>query len=284
MRLAISNIAWPAGSDAEVAPLLHAHGVEGVELALTKVWPEPLAASLAEVRAYRDGWEQRGLRIAALQALLFGKPHLTLFESDSQRRQTLEYLAGMIERAGQLGARALVFGSPKNRRRGERSPAEAWAIAVPFFRALGRIACRHDVSFCIEPNPPDYGCDFVTTVAEGVELVDAVSEDGFALHLDTAAMILAGDPLAASIASAGKRCRHFHVSAPFLAEVGDGTVIHDECARALHGRDYQGWVSIEMSEAKEVGVWPTAVGRALAFARTVYGTGERHVHATRHDG
>jgi D-psicose/D-tagatose/L-ribulose 3-epimerase len=282
MRLAISNIAWPAGADAEAAPLLHAHGVEGVELALTKVWPEPLDATLAEVRAYRDKWEQRGVRIAALQALLFGKPQLTLFGAESVRQQTLQYLAGMIERAGHLGAQALVFGSPKNRQRGDRSPAEATALAVPFFRELGRIAQRNGVSFCIEPNPPAYGCDFVTTAAEGIELVDAVGEEGFALHLDTAAMTLAGDPLAASIATAGERCRHFHVSAPHLAEVGEGPVSHSECARALRGRDYRGWVSIEMSEAKETGAWRATVERALAFAHTVYGTGERHVHATRH--
>ncbi|MGH7222535.1 MAG: sugar phosphate isomerase/epimerase family protein, partial [Gemmataceae bacterium] len=77
MRLAISNIAWPAGEDDAVAPLLHTHGVEGVELALTKVWPEPLEAMAAEVRAYRHSWEKQGPLIAALQALLFGKPHLT---------------------------------------------------------------------------------------------------------------------------------------------------------------------------------------------------------------
>src|SRR4051812_10329496 len=53
MRLAISNIAWPVGADDEAAPLLNAHGVEGVELALTKIWPEPLDASAADVRAYR---------------------------------------------------------------------------------------------------------------------------------------------------------------------------------------------------------------------------------------
>jgi D-psicose/D-tagatose/L-ribulose 3-epimerase len=279
MRLAISNIAWPAGADDAVAPLLQAHGVEGVELALTKIWPEPLDASEAEVRAYRQRWEKQGVRIAALQALLFGKPHLTLFDTETARQQTLEYLAGIIERAGWLGANALVFGSPKNRRRGERSASEAWAIAVSFFRAMGRSARRHGVSFCIEPNPPAYGCDFVTTIAEGVELVDAVAEEGFALHLDTGGMALSGDAPAASIAAAAARCRHFHISEPFLAEVGGGTTPHGECAAALRARDYSGWVSIEMSEAKEPDAWRAAVERALDFARATYAVGGVHVRA-----
>ncbi len=279
MRLAISNIAWPAGGDAAVAPLLHVHGVEGVELALTKIWPEPLAASAAEIRAYRDSWEKQGVRIAALQALLFGKPHLTLFGDEGVRRQTLDYLAAIIERASWLGAHALVFGSPKNRQCGERSPREAWAIAVPFFRELGRIAYRHGVCFCIEPNPSAYGCDFVTTVAEGVELVDAVAEEGFALHLDTGGMTLAGDAPRASIAAAAERCRHFHVSEPFLAEIGSETVRHDKFAEALRTRNYRGWVSIEMAETKETGAWRTAIDRAFAFVRTAYSAGGWHVHA-----
>lgn len=279
MRLAISNLAWPAGADAAVAPLLRAHGLEGVELALTKIWPEPLAASGADIRAYRDSWEKQGVRIAALQALLFGKPHWTLFGGDEARRQTLEYLGGIIERAAWLGARALVFGSPKNRQRGERSPREAWEIAVPFFRELGRIAHRQGVCFCIEPNPSAYGCDFVTTVAEGVELVDAVAEEGFALHLDTGGMTLAGDPPRASIAAAGERCRHFHISEPFLAEIGGATVVHGEWAEALRARDYRGWVSIEMAETKEAGGWSAAIERALALVRTVYGGGGEYVRA-----
>lgn len=279
MRLAISNIAWPAGADEDAAPLLHSHGVEGVELALTKIWPEPLAASAAEVIAYRQRWEKRGLRIAALQALLFGKPQLTIFDTEAVRRQTVDYLSGIIERAAWLGAAVLVFGSPKNRRRGELSPAEAWSLAVPFFRELGRHARRQGVCFCIEPNPAEYGCDFVTTVAKGIELVDAVAEEGFGLHLDTGGMALAGDVPAASIAAADERCRHFHISEPFLAEVGSGPAVHGECATALRARAYRGWVSIEMSQAKEPDAWRPAIERALALAKANYVGGSSHDRA-----
>jgi sugar phosphate isomerase/epimerase len=279
MRLAISNIAWPAGADDALAPVLLAHGVEGVELALTKIWSEPLAASSAEVRAYRDQWERCGMRIAALQALVFGKPHLTIFDTESVRRQLLVYLAGIIERAAWLGATALVFGSPKNRRRGERSLDEARVIAVPFFRELGRIAHDHGVYFCIEPNPKEYSCDFITTVAEGIELVEAVDQEGFGLHLDTGGMVLAGESPAASIMAAAEHSRHFHVSEPFLADLGCESAAHAGCAATLRSTGYTGWVSIEMAEAKEVGAWRAAIDRALSFVRATYSVGARHVAA-----
>lgn len=269
MRLAISNIAWPAGADAEVVPLLREHGVEGVELALTKVWPEPLEATGREVCAYRDFWESRGLRVVAFQALLFGKPGLTVFGSPAARRQALVYLKGMIALAARLGGYALVFGSPKNRLAGGLTPAEAEAVAVPFFRELGDFARDHGAALCIEPNPVEYGCDFVTRVAEGIALVDAVGSHGFGLHLDAGGMRLSSDP-EDSCARAGRRCRHFHVSEPFLKEVGSPDVPHAAFARSLRRGGYDGWVSVEMNEANLKPTWREGVARSLAFARSTY--------------
>ena len=52
--------------------------------------------------------------------------------------------------------------------RGAVSPVDALSIAVDFFSAtLGEHAAARDVTLCIEANPPEYGCDFVTTTAEG---------------------------------------------------------------------------------------------------------------------
>jgi sugar phosphate isomerase/epimerase len=272
MRLAVSNIAWPAGADAEAGALLREQGAGGVELALTKVWPEPLEVPAAEVARCRRWWEARGLPVVALQALLFGKPQLTIFGTPGVRQATLEYLKALIGQAARLGARALVFGSPGNRKRGDLDGAAAREVAVPFFRALGEAARAHGVAFCIEPNPKDYGCDFVTTVAEAIDLADAVGSAGFGVHLDTGGMTLAGDAAAQVVAAAG-RCRHFHVSTPFLAGVPGGGVDHAAFAGALQTQGYRGWLSIEMSEAKLHPTWQEGVRQALAFVRATYGNG-----------
>src|SRR5262249_53724170 len=145
MRLAVSSIAWPSGADDLAASILSAGGAGGVEIAPTKVWPRPLEASAAGVRADRGSWGGRGLPIVALQALLFGRPELVLFGDAPTRRRTLEYLSGMIDLACALGAGALVFGSPKNRLVGDRSRAEAVAIADASFRALGEHAASRGV-------------------------------------------------------------------------------------------------------------------------------------------
>jgi sugar phosphate isomerase/epimerase len=245
MRLAISNIAWRTEFETEIADRLAVLGVDGVEIAPTKVWPHPLAASEDEVVRYRDFWESRGLPIVALQSLLFEKPVLRIFADAGQRKEAAEYLRGMIELGGRLGAQALVFGSPKNRAISPRSSAEVMSEAISFFRELGDAAAAAQTCLCVEPNPPAYGCDFITSAGQGIELVRAVDHPGVKLHLDTACMALAGDD-AAIILQATPLLWHFHVSEPHLGPVGGGVVDPGPLLSALQAIDYKNWVSIEM--------------------------------------
>lgn len=226
--------------------MMGAAGVTGVELAPTAVWTDPLRASPSEVHAVRDWWRDRGIRVVALQALLFGRPDLTLFESDAKRRATLDHLADMMDLAAQLGARPLVFGSPKNRLIGDRPPAEAWNIAREFFAVAGALAVERGVVLALEPNPAEYGCDFVRTAAEGLALVRDVASPGFQLHLDAGALTLNREPLPETITTAVPALCHFHASEPQLVPLGSGGADHVGCAAALRAAHYEGWVSVEM--------------------------------------
>ena len=155
MRLAASSIAWPEGQDAAAADLLLAHGATAVELAPGKIWPSPLESTARQRRDHRRFWESRGLPAVAMQALLFGRPELTIFDDADTRTRTADYLAGVIDLAADLGVGALVFGSPRNRARGRTPEAEAWSVAVDFFGRLGDRAAARGVWFCIggEPGP-----------------------------------------------------------------------------------------------------------------------------------
>ncbi|HMA24546.1 MAG TPA: TIM barrel protein, partial [Gemmatimonadaceae bacterium] len=163
MKLAVSNIAWDPTQDVEIAELLRREGVGGVEIAPTKWRERPLEASSSDIASYRRAWEDRGLPIVSMQSLLFGRPNLQLFGDARSRAEMLDYLRDVITLGAALGARSLVFGSPKNRLRHSLPVADASDIAESFFRAIGDHARNHGVIFCIEANPPAYGCDFVTT-------------------------------------------------------------------------------------------------------------------------
>lgn len=270
MRMAASNIAWARADEPAVGELLRELGFEGVEIAPTAVWPQPLQVSDAELHAYREAWEQRGLRIVAMQALLFGRQDLTVFGDAAKRAETFDYLAGMIRLGGRLGAGALVFGSPKNRLVGSLSPAQIEDIALPFFHGLGKLAVEHGTRLCIEPNPTVYACDYVTTSQEGLALVRKVDSPGFCLHLDAGGMTLSGEPVDAALLEALRVSRHFHVSEANLAPIGTGSVAHEPFAAALRQAKYDGWVSVEMRAP----TGPEAFGQlraALTHARKVYG-------------
>jgi sugar phosphate isomerase/epimerase len=148
-----------------------------------------------------------------------------------------------------LGAGALVFGSPKNRRI-ECTPANiARDIAVDFFGQLADVAAAAGTTIVLEANPPDYGADFIVRAAEAIDLVQAVNHPGLRLHLDTGCMLLAGDPVARTLDDGFSLIRHFHVSEPKLGPPGSsGRIDHEAFAGELRGRGYAGWVSLEMRE------------------------------------
>jgi sugar phosphate isomerase/epimerase len=268
MRLAVSNIAWPTWADPAVAGLLERHGVAGVELAPAKLWPRPAEVSEREALTVRRAWEERGVQVVALQALLFGRPELTLFDDAVSRARAVEYLAAVIRLAGWLGAGALVFGSPKNRLAGGQAATVVHTLALDTFRRLGEEAVRHRTTFCIEPNPREYGCDFITTVREAAELVEAVGHPGFGLHLDAGGMTLTRE----SPADAGPvRPRHYHISEPHLVPIGAGP--HEAFADSLHRSGYDGWCSIEMRMPEQD--WAGHLERSVERALRLYGIPKR---------
>lgn len=272
MKLAVSNIAWTNEEEAAVAELLQGLGVRYVEVAPTKKWENPTQTTRQEIEAYKKFWQSYDIEIVAFQSVLFNRTDLKLFESESNRQATLEYLKDFTKVAGDFGAGVMVFGSPKNRQRNSMPLSEAQQIAEEFFKVLGQEAEAHGTKFCIEPNAPQYACDFITTAQEGIDIVKKVDNPGFRLHLDTACMTLAGDDIEASIKAAEPYLEHFHISSPMLEQVEEAAGIqHDAAARALRSIHYQKFVSIEMKPSK-AGENIDRVRRAVQFAQQTYST------------
>lgn len=270
MKLVVSNIAWTNEEEVAVAEKLRSLGVKYVEIAPTKKWGDPTKAPIEEIEDYKAFWQSYGIEIVAFQSMLFSRPDLKIFENSENRREALDYLKEFTRLAHDFGAGIMVYGSPKNRQRGEMGIKTADDIAIQFFREIGENAQKLGVKFCIEPNPTDYACDFVVNAQQGIDIVRAVNNGGFGLHLDIAGMTLAGDNVKESIKNAASLLRHFHISAPMLGQVEDrDDVDYRGSAEALKEIDYQGFVSIEMRPGTE-GENVTRVEKAVKFAQEVY--------------
>lgn len=269
MKVIVSNIAWEPGEDAAVAAVLRREHVEAIELAPTKWREDALDASAADLDALWTKWHDLGLRIVSLQSLLFGRPELQLFGDAASRAAMMRHLRRSIDFAAAIQARTLVFGSPKNRIRGAMPMGEATTIAREFFHELGEYAFAHTTRVCLEANPPEYGCDFLTTTPEAVALARQVDHPGIGVNIDLGGIQLAGENARDSIELAGDLALHVHASEPNLAELAS-SVHHTRAAEALRALAYRAFVSIEM-RAVGSGGNVAAVERAVRLAKVLYG-------------
>ncbi len=250
MKPAVSNIAWAVADDDAAFALLETAGVKHLEIAPTRFWPDLSTVSEHKARDFAERIHARGFSICAFQALLFGKPDLLVFGED-KGRACLDYLAKVCRLAKWMGAKVLVFGSPKNRLRGALSIDEAFVRGREFFRAASDRAEEQGVVICIEPNPDIYGCDFLQSAAETASMVQAIESPGIRMNLDMGELIHHGTDVACAVREFFPVIGHFHVSEPMLASFDAARAAHREAALALKEAGYTGIVSLEMKAPRD---------------------------------
>jgi D-psicose/D-tagatose/L-ribulose 3-epimerase len=269
MRIAISNIAWDVSEDEQVAALLNMYGVDAIDVAPGKYFPDPKNASSGDIARVREWWCNCGIEITGMQALLFGTTGLNLFGSQNMQALMLEHLQAVCRIGAVLGAKKLVFGSPKNRDRSALSNEEARDMAIRFFRRLGDVASWHGVVICLEPNPPCYGANFMTDSADTASVVGAVDHHAIRMQLDTGALAINGEEAAQVIREHAALIGHVHASEPDLSTLGDGCADHASAGSQLREHLPDQVVTIEMLPAK-AGSNIGAIERALAVAIRYY--------------
>jgi D-psicose/D-tagatose/L-ribulose 3-epimerase len=250
MRLAISNIAWDVEEDEQIAALLNRYGVDAIDIAPGKYFPDPANATDEDIAQVRRWWQERGIEITGMQGLLFGTVGLNLFGSADVQQAMLGHLSAVCRIGAGLGAIRLVFGSPKNRDRSGLNDQQASEIAVPFFRRLGDIAQAHGVVICLEPNPACYGANFMITSAETAHVVDQVAHPAIGMQLDTGALAINSEDPVTVLQNSAALIRHIHASEPDLVPLGDGPADHGKVLAALAQYLPDHLVSIEMVATK----------------------------------
>lgn len=227
MQLALSNLAWEPQDEESALSLMKKYGFSGVEMAYTKPFK-------------RIDWP-----VVAVQSLFYDMPKAQICWDKSACFERLYHARYGTETRGPA---KLIIGSPKNRASGNLKEG------AEFFR----ICAIADMPVCIEPNPVQYGCRFINTIAEAQVLIEMVNHPRFRLHLDSGIMTLNGET------EIPNDIAHFHISQPYLAPVGPGTVDHIEMAKRLRDNGYQGWCSVEMLPSDNL-------EKSLEYVAGIYG-------------
>jgi D-psicose/D-tagatose/L-ribulose 3-epimerase len=265
MRLAISNIAWDTAEDETIARLLHHFGVDAIDIAPGKYFPEPAKATDEDIARIKHWWSERGIEITGMQALLFGTTGLNVFGLPEVQDAMLQHLTAVCRIGAGLGATRLVFGSPKNRDRTGLSDQEVMDVAVPFFRRLGDIAQNYGVVICLEPNPSCYGANFMTTSAETAQVVRQIAHPVVGMQLDTGALTINEEDPGTVLQDCAHLIGHVHASEPDLLPLGDGGTDHAKVVTALEQHLPSHVVSIEMLATKNE-PHEVSITRALTVA------------------
>lgn len=246
---------------------LRAQGLSCMEVAPLRTFGNPIIATESDVRAKAEWYRQRGFSIGSFQALLFGAEGVALFEDGNARARMKEWLMAVGRVAGWCGAGPMVFGSPKNRLKGDLTHEQAMSIAVPFFREVGDACAESGSCLVMEANPEAYGADFCTRLEQAVELVDAVGSPGFRLHIDAGGLALSGEDFVPVLRQAGGLLAHAHASQPNLIDWQEPHAVHAVLAAVLKEIDYQGNVAIEMRMQDDVAA---SVQTAIEQVRRIY--------------
>ena len=265
-NIAISNIAWTADNDSDVFEVMQSLNVTNLEISPFRETKTTSTAQINDLILHTDKFN---LRIVSFQALMFRHPELTMFENSTTRQATLKHLSKIIELAGSIGAKTLIFGAPKAKLLMHHNYKEAFAIALEFFDSIAQIAQKNGVVFCIEPTPSIYGADFIRNTSEAMDIINAIDNEGLALNLDIGAMILNGEDITVGIRQNAKRIGHVHVSEPQLVRISLNQNFHREVAGALKEVKYNKIVSIEMKASKRNNLKRTS--ETINFVKQIYG-------------
>ncbi|MFN7834374.1 MAG: sugar phosphate isomerase/epimerase family protein [Burkholderiaceae bacterium] len=265
MRLAISNIAWDTAEDEAIVTLLQRFGIDAIDIAPGKYFPEPGEATDEDIASVKNWWLERGIEITGMQALLFGTTGLNVFGPPESQAAMLQHLTAVCRIGAGLGAKRIVFGSPKNRDRAGLTDQETMEVAVSFFRRLGDIAQSYGVVICLEPNPPCYGANFMTTSTETAEVVRQIDHPAIGMQLDTGALAINSEDPVTVLQDCAPLIGHVHASEPDLLPLGDGGADHAKVVTALKQYLPNHVVSIEMLATKNE-PHEVSIERALTVA------------------
>ena len=265
MRLSISNLGWEFNNNEKVFSIMEKYGFSGLELVPTKIFKDKPYYHIEEALDWAlKIKETYGIKIASMQSICYGRTE-NIFNSPNERLILKKYLEKAIDFAEALSCPNLVFGCPKNRNINNNITQDnAIKIAEVFFREIAEYAQDHNTTVSIEPNPIIYGNNFITDVSSAIQLIKKVNSTGFKLNLDIGAMVY-NQETDNVIKGNVQYINHVHLSEPKLLPINK-RLIHRKIKEILKVEKYEGYISVEISEQKDLHL----IEDTLIYAQEVY--------------
>jgi sugar phosphate isomerase/epimerase len=248
-------------------------GYDALEVAPFTLAADPMDIGDGEARAFGRMARDHGIEISGLHWLLVAPAGLSITSADAALRQkTTAVMQRLVELCALMGGRYLVHGSPRQR---AVPPGDTHAAALERAReclaAAARSAQQCGVVYCIEPLSTAE-TDLLNTVAQAVELVQAIASPAFKTMIDCSA---AGQVEAEDVPALMRRWMptghigHVQVNDPNRRGPGQGEMRFAPILSALREMQqaghYQGIVAVEPFDYVPDGMGSAA--RAIGYLR-----------------
>ena len=243
MKLCVSNIAWNKEENDSALEILRKEGINAIDVAPTLIFNSINNLTIKEIKSEYEKYKNLGFKIIAMQSLLYGLPPYSIFDGGKQREYIFRHLRKMLYIAKGLNIKNLVFGSPKNRFIKHKNEDNI-NTATDFFQKLCDTANKFQMNVCLEANPKEYNCNFITNTFEAVDFIKKVDRKNFLFNLDTSTIILNQNDFKEAVEYSNEFIGHVHISSPYIEEIMK--INNEEISRTLKSFDYKGFFSLEM--------------------------------------
>ncbi|MBC8158193.1 MAG: sugar phosphate isomerase/epimerase, partial [Alphaproteobacteria bacterium] len=188
MRIALCNEVIREMDFAAQCEFAAKSGYDGLEVAPFTLDENPHLLPANRRAEIRRAATDSGISITGLHWLLISPEGLSLNSpDDALRARTVDVMERLVGLCADLGGSVLVHGSPKQRSVPEGEDPAPWLErTLDTLRAAARAAENAGVTYCIEPLSSKE-TNFVTTIAEAVQIVDAVGSPAFRTMIDNKA-------------------------------------------------------------------------------------------------
>jgi sugar phosphate isomerase/epimerase len=247
MRFALCNEIFEDQPWRDVVNAIAAAGYDGVEIAPFTLADSVDDISAQERMAIRAQAQDAGLDIVGLHWLFVSPKGLHTTTDDAATRQrTTAYMQSLIRFCGDLGGTIMVIGSPRQRDvQAGVDYGVAWQRFVDMVVACLDLAAARGVTLCMEALPANQ-TNFVTTLAEAVNMVQQVDHPRFQTMFDVHNACLETEPLPDLVRRYLPYIKHVHVNEMDGSFPGNRDFDFGSILRILQQHHFQGYVSAEV--------------------------------------
>ncbi|MBL6946699.1 MAG: sugar phosphate isomerase/epimerase [Rhodospirillales bacterium] len=274
MRIALCNEVIREMDFAAQCEFAAKSGYDGLEVAPFTLDENPHLLPANRRAEIRRAATDSGISITGLHWLLISPEGLSLNSpDDALRARTVDVMERLVGLCADLGGSVLVHGSPKQRSVPEGEDPAPWLErTLDTLRAAARAAENAGVTYCIEPLSSKE-TNFVTTIAEAVQIVDEVGSPAFRTMIDNKAATPMEDMPVADLIDkwlpTGK-VAHIHLNDSKLRAPGQGEDKFQPILAALKRQGYMGVVGVEPFIYEPDG--PATAAYAIGYLRGILET------------